>query len=74
MDTPTIHDHVTSYFNNLNKIFQSEVIFEKLKVTKLKKDLLDDLRVEIKDIIKKRSRISSYHFYQSAKNYITEIE
>ena len=59
MDTPTTHDHVTSYFNNLNKIFQSEVIFEKLKVTKFKKDLLDDLRVEIKDIIKKE--VESLH-------------
>ena len=59
MDTLTTHDHVTSYFNNLIKIFQSEVIFEKVKVTKFKKDLLDDLRVEIKDIIKKE--VESLH-------------
>ena len=31
----------------------NQVLFEKLKVTKLKNDLLDNLRVEIKDIIKK---------------------
>ena len=60
IDTPTTCDLVTSYSNNSNDVLQSEVIFEKLKVTKLKNDLLDDLRVEIKDIIKKRTRISSY--------------
>ena len=60
IDTPTTRDRVTSYSNNSNDVLQSEVIFEKLKVTKLKNDLLDDLRVEIKDIIKKRTRISSY--------------
>ena len=42
IDTPTTRDRVTSYSNNSNDIFQSEVIFEKLKVTKLKSDLLDD--------------------------------
>ena len=53
IDTPTTRDRVTSYSNNSNDIFQSDVIFEKLKVTKLKRNLLDDLRVGIKDIIKK---------------------
>ena len=52
IDTPTTRDRVTRYSNNSNDIFQSEVIFEKLTLTKLKNDLLDDLRVEIKDIIK----------------------
>ena len=45
IDNPKTRDRVARYC-----IFQSEVIFEKLKVTKLKKDLLDNLRVEIKDI------------------------
>ena len=45
IDTPTTRDRVTRYYTNSNDIFQSEVIFEKLKVTKLKNDLLDDLRV-----------------------------
>ena len=48
MNTPT-----TRYSNNSNGIFQSEVIFKKPKLAKLKNDLLDDLRVGIKDIIKK---------------------
>ena len=63
IDTPTTRDRVTSYSNNSNDVLQSEVIFEKLKITKLKNDLLDDLRVEIKYIMKKRSRISSYQFH-----------
>ena len=46
IDTPTTRDRVTNYSNNSNDIFQSNVIFEELKVTKLKNDLLDDLRVE----------------------------
>ena len=63
IDTPTTRDRVTSYSNNSNDVLQSEVIFEKLKITKLKNDLLDDLRVEIKYIMKTRSRISSYQFH-----------
>ena len=39
MNTPTTCEGVTRYYNNSNDIFQSEVIFEKLKVTKLKNDL-----------------------------------
>ena len=53
-------DHVTRYSNNSHGIFQSEVIFEELKVTKLKKDLLDDLGVKIKDIIKKSRILARY--------------
>ena len=53
MGTLATRDHVTSYSNNSNDIFQSEVIFEKPKATKLKNDLFDELRVEVKDIIKK---------------------
>ena len=68
MDTPTNLDHVTRYSNNSHGIFQSEVIFEELKVTKLKKYVLDDLGVEIKDIIKK-SRISSYQFEMFHKKF-----
>ena len=37
IDTPATSDRITRYCNNSNDIFQSEVIFEKLKVTKLKK-------------------------------------
>ena len=54
INTPKTRDRITRYSNNSNDIFQSEAIFEKLKVTKLKNDLLDDLSVEIKDIIKKK--------------------
>ena len=53
-------DHVTRYSNNSHGIFQSEVIFEELKVTKLKKDLLDDLGVKIKGIIKKSRILARY--------------
>ena len=53
IDTPSTRERFTRYSNNSSDIFQSEVMFEKLKVTKLKNDLLNDLRVEIKDIIKK---------------------
>ena len=53
MGTPATRDHVTSYSNNSNDILKSEVIFEKPKATKLKNDLFDELRVEVKDIIKK---------------------
>ena len=74
MDTPTARDHVTRYFNNSNGIIQSEIMFEKLKVTKLKNDLLDDLRVEIKDIIKKELESLHTIWTCSATNYITEIE
>ena len=52
---------------------QSEVIFEKLKLTKSENDLLDDLRVEIKDIIKKELeslQTSSTYF---TANHITGI-
>ena len=53
----------------------NQVIFEKIKVTKLKNDILDDLRVEIKDIIKKKE-LESLHTNSkcSTTNYITEIE
>ena len=74
MDTPTARDHVTRYSNNSNGIIQSEIMFEKLKVTKLKNDLLDDLRVEIKDIIKKELESLHTIWTCSATNYITEIE
>ena len=74
IDTPTTRDRVTSYSNNSNDIFQSEVIFEKLKVTKLKSDLLDDLRVEIKDIIKKELESLHTNSTHSTTNYITEIK
>ena len=74
VDTPTIRDRVTSYSNNSNDIFQSKVIFEKLKVTKLKSDLLDDLRVEIKDIIKKELESLHTNSTHSTTNYITEIK
>ena len=39
VNTPTTCEGVTRYYNNSNDIFESEVIFEKLKVTKLKNDL-----------------------------------
>ena len=76
IDIRTTHDYVTvtSYSNNSNDIFQSEVIFEKLKVTKLKSDLLDDLRVEIKDIIKKELESLHTNSTHSTTNYITEIK
>ena len=74
MDTPTTRDRPTSYSSNSNGIFQSEVIFEKRKVKKLKNDLLDNLRVEIKNIIKKE--LESLHASSTCPttNYITEIE
>ena len=74
MDTPTTPDRATSYSSNSNGIFQSEVIFEKRKVKKLKNDLLDNLRVEIKNIIKKE--LESLHASSTCPttNYITEIE
>lgn len=62
IDTPTTRDRVARYSNNSSDIFQWEVIFEKLKVTKSYNDLLDDLRAVIKNIIKKRTRIFSYQF------------
>ena len=37
IDTPTTRDRVARYSNNSSDIFQSEVMFEKLKVTKLEK-------------------------------------
>ena len=45
-----------------------------MKVTKLKNDLLDDLRVEIQDIIKKE--LQSFHTNSTCftKNYVTETE
>ena len=49
-------------------------IFEKLKVAKLKNDLLDDLRVEIKDIIKKELESLHTNSTCSTTNYINEIE
>ena len=70
LDTPTTRDRVTSYSNN----FQSEVIFEKLKVKKLKSDLLDDLRVGIKGIIKKELESLHPNSTHSTTNYITEIK
>ena len=73
-DIPTTRDRVTSYSNNSNDIFQSEVIFEKLKVTKLVSDPLEDLRVEIKDVIEKELeslQTMSTHFTRS---YITEVK
>ena len=74
MGTPTTRDRATSYSSNSNGIFQSEVIFEKRKVKKLKNDLLDNLRVEIKNIIKKE--LESLHASSTCPttNYITEIE
>ena len=65
MDTPTTPDRATSYSSNSNGIFQSEVIFEKRKVKKLKNDLLDNLRAEIKKHHQKRTRISSCQFDMS---------
>ena len=59
-DTLATRYRVTRYSNNSSDIFQSEVIFEKLKVTKSYNDLLEDLRAVIKNIIKKRTRIFSY--------------
>ena len=74
INTPTTRDRITRYSNNSNDIFQSEVIFEKLKVTKLKNDLIDDLRVEIKDIIK--NELESLHSNStcSTTNYINAFE
>ena len=73
IDTPATHDRVAGYSNNLNDIFQSEVTFEKRKVTKLKNDLLDDLRVEIKDIIKKELKSLHTNSTCSTANYTNEI-
>ena len=74
INTPATRDHITRYSNNSNDIFQSEVIFEKLKVTKLKNDLLDDLRVAIKDIIKKELESLHSNSTCSTTNYVNEIE
>ena len=74
VDSPTTRNRVTSYSNNSNDIFQSEEIFEKRKVTKLKNDLLEDLRVEIKDIIKKELESLHTNSTYSTTNYITEIK
>ena len=74
INTPTARDRITRYSNNSNDIFQSEKIFEKLKVTKLKNDLFDDLRVEIKDIIKKELESLHSNSRCSTTNYINEIE
>ena len=49
MDTLT-----TRYSKNSNDILQSEVIFDKSKLTNLKNDLPDNLRIEIRYIIKKQ--------------------
>ena len=72
--TPETRDRVTRYSNNSNDIFQSEVIFEKLKVTKLKNDLLDDLKVAFKNIIKKE--LGSLHTNSTCftTNCINDIE
>ena len=50
------------------------IIFEKLKVAKLKNDLLDDLKVEIKDVIKKELESLHTNSTYSTINYITEIK
>ena len=53
-------------------------MFEKLKVAKLKNDLLYNLRVEVKNIIKKE--LESFHINSTCpttnfnSNYITKIE
>ena len=73
-DTPTFCDRVISYSNNSSDIFQSELIFEKLKGTKLKSDLLDELRVEIKDIIKKELEFLHTNSTHFRTNYITEMK
>ena len=74
MDTPITRNRVTRYSNNSNGICQSEVIFEKLRVTKLKNDLLDNLRVEIKGIIKKELEPLHNNSTRSTTNYIPGIE
>ena len=74
MDTPTTRDCVTRYYNKSNDVFESEVIFDKLKVTKLKNDLLDDLRVEIKDVIKKELESLHTNPICSTTKYITELD
>ena len=73
IDTSTTHARVTSYSNNSNDFLQSEVIFEKLKVTKWKHDLLDDLRVGIKDKIKQELESLHTNSTYSTTNYITGI-
>ena len=72
IDTPKTRDRVTKYYNNSNNTFQSEVIFEKLKVIKLKNDPLKDLTVEIKDIIKKELKSLHTNSTCPTTNYITE--
>ena len=72
LDTPATRDRVKSYSNNSNDIFQSEVIFEKPKVTKLKNDLFDDVRVEIKYIIKKE--LESLHTNSTCSQQITSLK
>ena len=53
-------------------------MFEKHKVTKLKNDILNNLRVEIKDIMKKelesRHTNLTYRTTNSSSNYITDVE
>ena len=63
MGTPATRDRVTSYSNNSNDIFQSEVIFEKPKATKLKNDLFDELRVEVKGIKKELESLHTNSTY-----------
>ena len=52
---------------------QSEVIFEKLKLTKSENDPLDDLRAEIKDIIKKELESSDqFDMFHNKSHYWIE--
>ena len=69
MGTPATRDRVTSYSNNSNDIFQSEVIFEKPKATKLKNDLFDELRVEVKDIKKELESLHTNSTYYNKLNH-----
>ena len=74
-DTATTRDRVTSSSNNSNDIFESGVIFEKLRVTKLRSDLLGKgFRVEIKYIIKKELESLHTNSTHSTTNYIKEIK
>ena len=59
IDTPTTRSRVTSYSNNSNDALQSEVIFEKLKVTK--------------HIIKSELESLPTNSTYSTTNHITEI-
>ena len=59
IDTPTTRSRVTSYSNNSNDALQSEVIFEKLKVTKY--------------IIKSELESLPTNSTYSTTNHITEI-